>query len=183
MEILKLIYAFMFTGLFAIGGGLATIPFLQDMAHKYGWFTIKELLDMIAISESTPGPIGINMATFVGIRVGGYLGGVIATLALVLPSVVVILLLIPVLDRYEESPLTKGVFYGLRPTSAALITAALLGFIKMVLFNSGLVALSEINLINLILLLAFIGLIKLKDLHPILVIALGAVLGMVFQLV
>ena len=94
-----------------------------------------------------------------------------------------ILLLIPVLDRYEESPLTKGVFYGLRPTSAALITAALLGFIKMVLFNSGLVALSEINLINLILLLAFIGLIKLKVLHPILVIALGAVLGMVFQLV
>lgn len=183
MEIFKMIYAFMFTGLFAIGGGLATIPFLQDMSAKYGWFTIKELLDMIAISESTPGPIGINMATFVGIRVGGYLGGILATLALVFPSVVVVLLLIPVLDRYEKSPITGGIFYGLRPTSAALIAAALLGFVRMVIFNSGALSLGEINWVNLAFLGGFILLIKIRDVHPILLIGLGAVLGVVFKLV
>lgn len=182
MEILKMIYAFMFTGLFAVGGGLATIPFLQDMAGKYGWFTTRELLDMIAISESTPGPIGINMATFVGIRVAGFGGGILATLALVFPSIVVVLLLIPVLDRYEKSPLTQGIFYGLRPTSAALIAAALLGFVRMVLFNTSELALSSLNWINLLFLLGFVILLKLRDIHPIFVIALGAGLGMIFGL-
>ena len=183
MEILRLIYAFAFTGLFAIGGGLATIPFLQDMGEKYGWFTTKELIDMVAISESTPGPIGINMATFVGIRVGGYLGGVMATLALVLPSIIVVLLLIPFLDRYQKSPLTQGIFYGLRPTSAGLISAALLGFIKMVVFFGGNLVLSGINWLNLALFLGFFGLIKFKNIHPVLVIGLGAAMGMLLHLV
>lgn len=182
MEILKMMYAFMMTGLFAIGGGLATIPFLQDMVDKYGWFSLEELLDMVAISESTPGPIGINMATFAGIKVGGFLGGVLATLALTLPSVVVILLLIPVLDKYRTSPFTEAIFYGLRPTSTALIAAALVGFVKMVLFHSGIVSLGGLDLKNLVFLLAFIGLLKLREIHPIGLIVLGAVFGMVFKL-
>ncbi|HZK09459.1 MAG TPA: chromate transporter [Clostridia bacterium] len=182
MEMLKLIYAFVFTGLFAVGGGLATIPFLQDMGEKYGWFTTKELMDMVAISESTPGPIGINMATFVGIRVGGYPGGVLATLALVFPSIVVVLILIPVLDKYRTSALTQGIFYGLRPTSTALIAAALLGFLRMVVFLGEEIVLSGVNWLNILLFLGFFALIKTKKTHPVLVIAIGAALGMILDL-
>lgn len=183
MEFLRLLYAFAFTGIFAVGGGLATIPFLQDMADRYGWFTTKELMDMVAISESTPGPIGINMATYVGIRVGGYTGGVLATLALVFPSVVLVLLLIPFLDRYQKSPLTQGIFYGLRPTSTALITAALISFIKMVVFYSGQISFSGINGLNLALFLGFFAFVQRKDPHPVFVICLGALVGMVLHLV
>ena len=179
---LRLLYAFFITGLFAVGGGLATIPFLKNMVDKYAWFSMEELMNMIAISESTPGPIGINMATFIGIRVEGYLGGVLTTLALVLPSVVIILLLIPVLERYRKSPLMAAIFFGLRPTSVALITAALLGFIQMALFEGGVLSLGNLNLFYTGLFLAFIVLVQLKKVHPALIIVLGAGLGMLLKL-
>ncbi len=179
---LKLLYAFLITGLFAVGGGLATIPFLKNMVDKYAWFSMEELMNMIAISESTPGPIGINMATFIGIRVEGYLGGVLTTLALVLPSVVIILLLIPVLERYRKSPLMAAIFFGLRPTSVALITAALLGFIQMALFEGGVLSLGNLNLFYTGLFLAFVVLVQLKKVHPALIIVLGAGLGMLLKL-
>lgn len=179
---LRLLYAFFITGLFAVGGGLATIPFLKNMVDKYAWFSMEELMNMIAISESTPGPIGINMATFIGIRVEGYLGGVLTTLALVLPSVVIILLLIPVLERYRKSPLMAAIFFGLRPTSVALITAALLGFIQMALFEGGVLSLGNLNLFYTGLFLAFVVLVQLKKVHPALIIVLGAGLGMLLKL-
>ena len=179
---LSLLYAFLITGLFAVGGGLATIPFLKDMVDTYGWFTMEELINMIAISESTPGPIGINMATFIGIRVEGYLGGVLTTLALVFPSVVIVLLLIPVLERYRASPFMAAVFFGLRPTSVALITSALFGFIQLTLFKGGIFSLGNFQIYNAFLFVCFFLIIQVKKVHPAYIILLGAAIGMLLKL-
>ena len=124
MIYLRLFFEFFCTGLFSVGGGLATIPFLRDMGQRTGWFTARELADMIAVSESTPGPMGVNMATYVGVSSGGIPGGVIATLGLVTPSIIVILIIAAFLKRFRESKYVDAVFYGLRPASCALIAAA-----------------------------------------------------------
>lgn len=133
MILWKLFWEFFKTGLFAIGGGMATVPFLQDISAKTGWFTSADLANMIAVSESTPGPMGVNMATYVGYTVGsqqlggtgmGVVGAVVATLGLISPSIVVILIVAYFLKRFRDSKLVDSVLYGLRPTSVALISAA-----------------------------------------------------------
>ena len=125
MLYLQMFYEFFKVGLFSIGGGLATIPFLTDLGARTGWFTAGELANMIAISESTPGPMGVNMATYVGFHTGGIAGGVIATLGLVCPSILVILVIAGFLKKFRESRGVDAVFYGIRPASTALIAAAL----------------------------------------------------------
>lgn len=133
MILWKLFWEFFKTGLFAIGGGMATVPFLQDISAKTGWFTAADLANMIAVSESTPGPMGVNMATYVGYTVGsqqlggtgmGVVGAVVATLGLISPSIVVILIVAYFLKRFRDSKLVDSVLYGLRPASVALISAA-----------------------------------------------------------
>lgn len=124
MIVIRLFYEFFKAGLFAIGGGLATLPFLQEISRKTGWFTSGDLMDLIAISESTPGAIGINAATYAGYHAYGVLGGIVATLGLVAPSIIVIILVSKVLDRFKESTVVKNIFYGLRPASTGLIAAA-----------------------------------------------------------
>lgn len=133
MILWKLFWEFFKTGLFAIGGGMATVPFLQDISAKTGWFTSADLANMIAVSESTPGPMGVNMATYVGYTVGsqqlggtgmGVVGAVVATLGLISPSIVVILIVAYFLKRFRDSKLVDSVRYGLRPASVALISAA-----------------------------------------------------------
>ena len=108
-----------------MGGGLATIPFLSDMGARTGWFASSELTNMIAVSEATPGPLGVNMATYVGFHVGGVPGGIIATLGLVSPAIAVIAIIAGFLKKFRESRTVDAVFYGLRPASTALIAAAL----------------------------------------------------------
>ena len=133
MILWKLFWEFFKTGLFAIGGGMATVPFLQDISAKTGWFNSADLANMIAVSESTPGPMGVNMATYVGYTVGsqqlggtgmGVVGAVVATLGLISPSIVVILIVAYFLKRFRDSKLVDSVLYGLRPASVALISAA-----------------------------------------------------------
>ncbi|MGM9662488.1 MAG: chromate transporter [Oscillospiraceae bacterium] len=124
MLYLRLFYEFFKTGLFAVGGGLATLPFLEEMAGRTGWFTHAQLADMIAVGESTPGPVGVNMATYVGFTVAGVPGALTATVGLVTPSVIIILLIALFLKNFRENPLVKGAFYGLRPASTGLIAAA-----------------------------------------------------------
>lgn len=133
MILWKLFWEFFKTGLFAIGGGMATVPFLQDISAKTGWFTSADLANMIAVSESTPGPMGVNMATYVGYTVGsqqlggtgmGVVGAVVATLGLISPSIVVILIVAYFLKRFRDCKLVDSVLYGLRPASVALISAA-----------------------------------------------------------
>src|SRR5699024_7204340 len=121
---IQLFYECFKTGLFAVGGGLATLPFLYDISDRTGWFTYEQLADMIAISESTPGAIGINMTTYVGHITAGFLGGIVATIGLVTPSIIIILIIGRFLTRFRDNPYVDSVFYGLRPASTALIAAA-----------------------------------------------------------
>ena len=174
MRLLTLCYEFFKTGLFSICGGLATIPFLKDMCERYGWFSVSDLTSMIAVSESTPGPIGVNMATYVGRTVDGVAGGVLATLSLVLPSFLVILLVARVLDKFNENKLIKDVFYGLRPAALGMIFASV-----VTIFESALILAFDIKKVILLLILT-LGVFKFKK-HPILYIGIGAIVGMLFK--
>ena len=186
MIYLQLFFEFFKTGLFAIGGGLATVPFLTDMGARTGWFSSGDLANMIAISESTPGPMGVNMATYVGFHTGGIVGGVIATLGLVCPSIIVILIIAGFLKKFRESRKVDGVFYGIRPASTALISAALVEVCAIALVNTGTAfGTAEFFHWKAIILAAVIFLClqfkPLKKLHPIVYIAISAVIGALFQ--
>ena len=190
MILLRLFWEFFKTGLFAVGGGMATLPFLYDMSARTGWFTQARLADMIAVSESTPGPIGVNMATYVGFETAGIPGAVVATLGLVCPSIIIIILIARVLKQFRESKTVDAVFYGLRPCSVGLIAAAGLLVVKLALFNPALYAasgkLSELFnwkaiLLAAVLLVCTRHVKKLKGLHPIVFILASAVAGIVFS--
>jgi chromate transporter len=187
MLLLKLYYEFFKVGLFSIGGGLATLPFLKEMATRTGWFTVEQLYDMLAVSESTPGPIGVNMATYVGFTTAGVAGSVVATLGLVTPSVIVILLVALFLKKFKESKTVKYAFYGLRPASMGLIAAAGLGVILISLFNVDLFKQSGVlsdlfNVKSIILALVLFGLSQgFKKIHPVVWIGIAAVVGIVFR--
>ena len=187
---LRLFWEFFKTGLFAVGGGMATLPFMYDISDKTGWFTHSMLADMVAVSESTPGPIGVNMATDVGFVTGGVPGAVIATVGLVTPSVIVILLIARVLKAFRENQYVDAGFYGLRPCSIGLIAAAGVLVIKLALFNTELYASTGAiaDLFNVkalilaaVLLAATRCIKKLKGLHPIVFILASAVIGIVFS--
>ena len=187
---LRLFWEFFKTGLFAVGGGMATLPFMYDISDKTGWFTHSMLADMVAVSESTPGPIGVNMATYVGFVTGGVPGAVIATVGLVTPSAIVILLIARVLKAFRENQYVDAGFYGLRPCSIGLIAAAGVLVIKLALFNTELYASTGAiaDLFNVkalilaaVLLAATRCIKKLKGLHPIVFILASAVIGIVFS--
>ena len=189
MVYIQLFFEFFKTGLFAIGGGLATIPFLSDLAERTGWFSQVDLLNMIAVSESTPGAIGVNMATYVGYEVRGVPGCVVATLGLVTPSVIIILLIARVLKSFRQNQYVDAAFYGLRPCSVGLIAAAGVLVLKLALFNTELYQASGVltDLLNYkSILLAAVLLVctryvnKLKSLHPIVFIAASALIGVLF---
>ncbi len=186
MIYLQLFYEFFKTGLFAIGGGLATLPFLEKISEITGWFTKAELTNMIAISESTPGPIGINMATYVGFTTAGILGAIVATLAEVLPSFIIVLIVARFLQSFSENLTVKSVFYSLRPASVGLITAAGYSVLKIALLNVDLFGLSS-NLLDLfqwkslLLAAAIYFVIKKWKPHPVISIAISAVIGVIFQ--
>ena len=192
---LRLFWEFFKTGLFAVGGGMATIPFLKDIGEKTGWYTYTDLMNMLAVSESTPGPIGINMATYVGFTVGGPLGAVIATLGEVTPSIVIILIIAVLLKNFRDNKYVNHAFYGLRPASTGLIGAACVAVILEVL--TSVTVLSEGRIINgfqlgegtllhwpklalAAVLLVLTNWVKpVKNWHPIVFIGLSAVVGIV----
>ncbi|MBR4952935.1 MAG: chromate transporter [Oscillospiraceae bacterium] len=190
MIYLQLFFEFFKTGLFAVGGGMATVPFLTDMAGKTGWFSQQQLVDMIAVSESTPGPIGVNMATYVGFTTAGVLGGIVATLGLVTPSVIVILIIAAFLKKFRENKYVDRVFYGVRPASTALIASAGFSILLMCLVNvdawkeSG--KITDLISIRAVILAIVVWVLTnkikfTKKLHPLCFIALSAVAGIVFS--
>lgn len=186
IKLLLLFYEFAKVGLFAVGGGLATVPFLQSMGEKTGWFTNAQLSTMIAVSESTPGPMGVNMATYVGYSIAGIPGAVIATLGLITPSIVVIIIIAGFLQKFRQSKTVDAVFYGLRPASTALIASAGLSVAMTVFWTVGGSAQHEISLHWPVMLLALVIFLamqhkKLKKIHPVAFIAMAAVVGVVFQ--
>ena len=119
-----LAWEFFKIGLFAVGGGLVTVPFLYDLTTQYNWYTAQELTDMIAIAQSTPGPVGINMATYAGFNAAGWRGGIVATLSEVLPSMVVIYLIARLLTEWNENQYIKRILAAVRPAVLALILYA-----------------------------------------------------------
>ncbi|WP_343208347.1 chromate transporter [Anaerolentibacter hominis] len=184
---LTLFFEFFKTGLFAVGGGMATLPFLYEIAAKYPWFTTAQLADMIAVSESTPGPIGINMATYAGYHTGGVLGGVIATFALVLPSLIVIMVVANFLKRFNDSKAVQYAFYGLRPAVTGLIAAAALEVFKLTILSWDAFVRTK-NILDFfhweslaIFAVLFIAMKKIK-IHPVFFIAAGALLGVLLKL-
>lgn len=188
---IQLFVEFFKAGLFAVGGGMATIPFLYDISDKTGWFTHAQLTDMIAISESTPGPIGVNMATYVGFTSAGIPGSIIATLGLITPSIIVILIIAGFLKAFKDNKYVQSAFYGLRPASTGLIAAAGLGVAVMVVFNQAKYAatgntMDLINIPNIILMLILYYFTakckKTKGLHAAAFIAASAVIGIVLKL-
>ena len=135
MTYLRLFWEFFKTGLFAVGGGMATVPFLKNIGLATGWYSQTDLMNMLAVSESTPGPIGINMATYVGFTVAGIPGAVIATIGEVTPSIIVILIVAAMLTKFRNSKYVENAFYGLRPASSGLIGAACAGVVLQVLLR------------------------------------------------
>lgn len=187
MLLIRLFFEFFRAGLFAVGGGLATIPFLSDMGARTGWFSAGELADMIAVSESTPGPLGVNMASYVGFNVGGPVGCVVATLGLVAPSILIILIIARFLVKFRQSRVVEAVFYGLRPASTALITVAGLEVVRMALlrlesWGSGppwvIFDWKAIALAGVILVCTRVW----SKVHPVAWIALSAAAGILFQM-
>lgn len=185
MELLTMCFEFFKTGLFAVGGGLATLPFLTQMQQNYNWFTAEELANMIAVGESTPGPIGVNMATYVGFSSFGIIGGILATLSLVLPSLIIIMIVARAMDRYQKSPLVQNMFSFMRPAVAGLIAAAGYSVLKIALFHQADSFLASISWIAVALYAVLVVLLHwkpLKKIHPIAFIAAGAVIGILFQM-
>ena len=189
MIYLQLFWEYFKVGLFAVGGGLATFPCLKDLGARTGWFTQAQLADMLAVSESTPGPIGVNMATYVGFHLKGVPGAVVATLGLVAPSVIIILIIATFLDKFRTNKYVDRAFYGIRPASTAMIASALLGLLALCLFGASSVAgiftqtlsISPKAWILFIVLLVLTNVKKLKKLHPLVFIASSAVIGIIFK--
>ncbi len=184
MIYIRLFLEFCKVGLFAVGGGLATIPFLSDLGSRTGWFTSGQLADMIAVSESTPGPIGVNMATYAGYTAGGVPGGIISTLGLVFPSLIIILIISGFLNKFRESQIVDSVFYGLRAASVGLITAALLQVARIALMNpAGDSGMTQMIYWPAVILAAVVfvcfSYTPLKKIHPIFFIVFSAAVGVV----
>lgn len=191
MIYLRLFWEFFKVGLFSVGGGLATLPFLYSLGAKTGWFSTADVANMLAVSESTPGPIGVNMATYAGFDCAGVLGGVVATLGLVTPSVIVIVLIAMALQAFRTNKYVDAAFYTLHPASTGLIAAAGWSVFALVLVNLDAYRASYHfadllqwkNLILFAVIWVLTNLVKpLKKLHPVVFLALAAVVGIVFRL-
>ena len=185
--LLRLFFEFFKTGLFAFGGGLATVPFLTELSARTNWYTAAELADMIAVSESTPGPMGINMATYVGYSCAGIPGAVIAVLGIITPSIIVIVIIAGILEKFRSSPVVDAIFKGLRPASVAMIAAAGLEVVSISLFNISLFQATGsfwdlVSVKGFILAVALFFAIKKFKGHPVFYILGSAVVGVVLQL-
>ncbi len=186
--ILELFGRFFSVGLFSVGGGLATLPFLQSMGEVTGWFNAVDVSNMVAISESTPGPLGVNMATYVGFHVAGVLGSVIAPLGLITPSIIVIIIVSKILAKFRDSKYVDNAFYGLRAASLGLIAAACYVVAKIAFWNSEVFAktgdiLGAFNYKSIILAVVTFVLLKcFKKIHPIVWLLLAAGAGILFKM-
>ena len=190
MTLIRLFYEFLKIGLFSVGGGMATLPFLYDMSDITGWFTYAQIADMLAVSESTPGPIGINMATYVGYTTAGIPGALAATIGTIIPGIALVLIITAILDKFRNNVYVEGAFYGLRPASVGLITAAGILVVEISLMNTALYQQTG-SIIDLFqwkaIVLAALLLVltrwvkKTKGLHPVYFIVFSAVVGIVFH--
>lgn len=185
---LRLVWEFFKAGLFAIGGGMATIPFLQNMARNYGWFSEADLLDMIAVSESTPGAIGINIASFAGFKSYGVIGAILATISLITAPIIIVLIISRMMAKFKNSKIIENMFEAIRPATAGLILGAMSSVMVLTLFDVDMFkstgnVMDLFRVLPIVLFLVFLFvLIKFKKIHPLAIIGISAVLGVVFAL-
>ena len=181
---IQLFIEFFQIGLFAVGGGPATIPFLMDITTRHDWYTRLDVVNMLAVSESTPGPIGINMATYAGFKATGFVGGLVATLSLVLPSIIVIVIVARILESFSQNRYVRAAFAMIRPVVTGLIASAVLGIFETALFTAK-DGSFQVPVFHLVLVGVFFGLMnvkKLKKIHPFFWMVAGVILGIVFKM-
>ncbi len=172
----SLFFEFVKVGLFTFGGGYASLPFLYQMSEGYGWFSVDELTQMIAISGLTPGPIGLNMATFAGFKTAGLFGSIISSFALILPMIIIASQVFRLYKKFSENKFVKTILYVLRPTSCALICfVALKLFYGLVLNND--ISFAHVNFRALALVLFLFVLTFKFSRNPLIYIAFCAVIG------
>lgn len=192
LDLLIMCLQFMKTGLFAVGGGLATIPFLYELSDKYEWFTHSDILNFIAVAEATPGPVGVNMATFAGFTTHGVGGAILSTLSLILPSFVIILIVSTILQKFRDNRFVTQGFHFLRPASTALIGAAGLRVLLIVFFDVERVTFdmfghlgqvfTHINWTAIIVFCVMFFLMKTFKGHTVVYILIAAALGILLKL-
>lgn len=185
-----LFFEFFKTGLFAVGGGLATVPFLRDMGAAYGWITEAELANIIAIAESTPGPIGVNAATYIGYLVASVPGAIVSTLGLITPSVIIIILVAKAIRKYADSHTVQSLFKALRPAAIGLITAAGFSLLMTSLgvkanftrfsFSANWYSLLKLSIYGVFTFFAFWK--KTAKIHPLFYILAGGAVGAILSL-
>ncbi len=170
-------------GLFAVGGGPATLPYLMELTEHYDWFTMADLSNMVAVSQSTPGPLGLNMATFAGYQAGGLWGGVVATMGLVIPSIIVITLIAKFMQDFSEKTTVKAAFYGIRPAVTAVIATAVFELFDLALItgNTSAYPIAVGPLILSILVFGLIQIKKLRNMHPVFWFIGAAAIGIIFK--
>lgn len=177
MKFILLFYEFFKIGLFSLGGGLATLPFLFYLTQKYNWFTSNELMIMLGVSSATPGPIGLNMATFAGFKTGGFLGALIATSAIVLPSLINVIILSKLINKYCDNFYFKTILYSLKPAGCALLASVFLDLMNNLIFNNKSLASTNYEYLIILLIFGFLGLYLKKG--PIFLIILSAIFGVI----
>ena len=178
-----LYYEFLKIGLFAIGGGYATLPFLFHIQSQYNWFSVDELTNMIAVSNVTPGPVGINMATYVGYTTASFIGSFLATLAIITAPFILVIIAAKLFDKFKNSELLCAIFSGLRPASCALLTFIGLGLVNSTLFKNEELSFvfSTFDVKAVVLFLLLLIPFSFFKKQPLLVIVAGAVGGIIIQ--
>ncbi len=184
MIFLLLCFEFAKIGLFSFGGGYATLPFLYHMSEVYGWFSPQELSQMLAISSITPGPVGLNVATFAGFKTAGISGSICATMSIMLPSFFMVLIISKMLKKFSDSPVLTSIMYALRPVCAAMLAAVALRLFMESVVKFG--TLSDFTLKNidfkaflLFIILLIVSLKVKKD--PLIYLAFGAIAGILLH--
>lgn len=181
--LLSLFWEFFKIGLFAVGGGPATLPYLMELTNRFDWYSMEELTTMIAVSESTPGPLGLNMSTYAGFETLGLFGGLVSTLGLVIPSVIIICIIAKFLENFNENKFVKGAFAGIRPAVCAVIAASVYNVCKVSLFSSeatGYIPYWK-TIVLCIVVFALLQVKKLSKFHPALWLLIAAIIGIVFK--
>ncbi len=181
MIFLELFYVFFCIGAFTFGGGYAMLPLMQEQVLARSWATEEQLINFIAVSESTPGPFAVNMATYIGAEMGGVFGSVCATLGVVLPSFIIILIVAKCYDKFRQSRIVKGCMSGLKPAVVGLIANAFLNVFVTIFFTGGfaVAVFTQIRTYVYLGIFAVMLVLAFKKVHPIIIICLSAVIGIV----
>lgn len=174
---LNLIYVFLYIGLFTIGGGLVAIPLIQQEVVERGWISLSNFYEMVAIAQSTPGPIGINIATYVGFDQFGILGALLATISFIIPSFIIVSILSKLLKKHREKELVKNLLLFVKAAIVGLIGYSLVNVAELAFLENG--TISSISLRSVLLFVTLVGVYYFLRKKPWMVIIAGAILGIV----